>query len=296
MPVVLPSYFIRLYANADLVLAQADGRIVVKWRDKTDLTQLWNVVSVSAQEQTYNLLNVASLRGLSCRDYGDNLFLASEGLGDVWQLGGSGEFDAWNAIRLRNNVDWNLNVLGSGPYDTGRAVGVYKWDSDHANETWVITAADATPNPSGRYAQIASSFWVGSQRGGCFAVQDGDLDGTRPLILADYGLTPFAPARYVFEKIPWPGGFALRNKLNGKFIKWGFDPGSGHPRRLQQTGIMSLDCLWTAGSIGDPPRVAIRPFRDSSQNISIILDENPPGLQTVEWLHHGAQIWAIVEH
>jgi hypothetical protein len=42
------------------------------------------------------------------------------------------------AIRPQQNTDMNLNVLGSGPYVDGSAVGLWVWGRGQGNETWEL--------------------------------------------------------------------------------------------------------------------------------------------------------------
>jgi hypothetical protein len=252
-----PTYLIRLYSNPDLVLAYVDGRVVLNWRDNQDGRQLWHVACLDAAQHTYRFLNFEAGRELTSGGYGVPLRVADEGApGEVWQLDGSGAFESPNAIRRFNQPGWNFNVLGGGPYDIGRDVGLYRWGNGDPNEVWMISAAETTPNPAGdayRAIRDGGNSYITARLG--------DPDPAGHLV---NGIILRPDERCEFAKIDWLQGFALRNRENRKFIKWG---GANQP--LIQTDVMSLDCLWTLGPTSHADYFAIRPLRDSTQNFNL---------------------------
>ena len=256
------SHLIRLKSNPDLVLAHADGNVVLAWRNVTDKHQLWTIEPIWKEKHLYRVRNLGASHDLSCADYGNHVRLEAGNLGNPWEI--CGAFSQPDAIRVHNHADWNLNVLGDGPYDVGRRVGVWNWDGGAANERWTIADASTVPSPvSADYYAFLPGYGSPYQ----LAVKNGDAGGVQPLVISR-GISGHLVQFSVFT---WALGFALQNRYNKKFVEW-----AGANRPLRQAAAMSLDCVWTWGGKRGTRYGAIRPVRDSDQNLNVYGAPSPP--------------------
>jgi hypothetical protein len=248
-------FLIRLKANPDLVLACMNGKAALAWRNINDVSQLWWIDPMTTGNNNYQLIN--SLGGtLGVKDFGDGLVFGGESKG--WNIPDGILTSAFQAIRAANNFDWNLNALRNGPYDVGNPVGVWDWSRGASNELWQISYLPDNPS-------FTEWRGVANHSLHCLAVQEGDMNGTLPLICDKTWTFPQRNERLVFAKIDWTQGFALRSKYNGKYVYW-----KGAQQQLGQSDTMTVQTLWTFQGRPEDRWGAIRAALDTNSNFNVL--------------------------
>jgi hypothetical protein len=246
------TFLIRLKANTDLVLANANGQPRLAWRNSTVPDQLWTLYVSTLASDIFWFVNNGNNTELMVS--GDGLVFQDGG--DGWEVPGRAAFNAPDVIRNADDDDQNLNALGDGPFDVGSAVGVYAWSGGDDNEEWQITEINYLPNPAEfNWCHFVSGVMNTLQ----LAVQPNDLAGTQGLKLETVTDDP----RFIFARVDWALGFSLRNKLNNKWVCW-----NGPDQPLTQCDDLCLSTLWTFGSGTYGYYRAVRAYKDDDENMN----------------------------
>jgi hypothetical protein len=234
------------------------------------------------------LTNKAS--GCSLRAVNGALYFAPVSWWDgssTWTFGGQ-FYSRWTAVRVFNDDNQNLNVLGGCG---GSIIGVAGWGGGQRNEIWEFLAAANPPAFPSKFRVVSrcgSSYYLYVSQGqvlcGPWAVQgaadaeDASIWTIEPAVTGDGWLM---------------GGMSIVNVSTGKAIR---AAGYDNPVTLIDPSKQDDYAVWNFG-IGDGtnPFVAVRPIADINQNLNIRGGCNGATVITAGWGHGDPnETWQLV--
>jgi hypothetical protein len=285
------TFIIRHKGNPDLVLANANGKAVLAWRDNVSANQLWTIWKDTQRDKIYWLENQQG-RYLTVNGHGDDLSFQTSSQASEWNIVPDmigAKFNPASVIRLASNTDWNLNALGNWPYDVGNRVGVWDWAGGDSNEVWEITEITEAPLPF--QEKWVHAFILGK---GTLSVSPEDQAGQLPLIIEGAPSVPQGNIRAVFAQIMWVHGFALRSRYNGRYLHW-----RGNHQHFGLADTMSLTTLWNGlGFSGTENWGLLRPYANPDQYwdlFDFVDKDHLQGLKVGTWNREirDTQTWQI---
>ncbi len=178
--------------------------------------------------------------------------------GSGWTLGGNCNSSC--ALRPWRNSDLNLNVLGSGPYKAGNAVGTWGWNGGSPNETWFFIEPEIKPVVI--YSRILDSKVLSVDKSNPNCVSGGK-EKSCPIVIDDYRQGDLAQ---VWDRVYQNGGLSLQNRYTGMLL-W-VENGNGARATLVNPSQVDEGSVWSIG--GDcNSNCALRPMRDFGQNLNV---------------------------